>query len=48
MNGNSLTPTVVTDYKINHSTGALTLAHSISFPTQSQSGYSLTTTRSVH
>jgi 6-phosphogluconolactonase (cycloisomerase 2 family) len=41
--GTSITPTLITAYKINHSTGALTLSSSLSFPTLSSSGYTLAT-----
>jgi 6-phosphogluconolactonase (cycloisomerase 2 family) len=45
--GESLTPTLITGYKINHLTGALTHTSSLSFPTNSYSGYSLATLRTI-
>ena len=41
------TPTIITSYKINHSTGALTLGSTKSFTTNSSTGYSMTTTLKV-
>jgi hypothetical protein len=45
--GTSLTPTLITAYKINHSTGALTHTASLSFPTLSSTGYTLATTATL-
>jgi hypothetical protein len=45
--GESLTPTLINGYKINHLSGALTHTSTLSFPTNSSSGYSLATLRTI-
>jgi hypothetical protein len=41
------TPTIISSYKINHSTGAIVFGASKSFATNSSTGYSLTTIQKV-
>jgi 6-phosphogluconolactonase (cycloisomerase 2 family) len=42
------TPTIISSYRINHSTGAITFGASKSFATNSSTGYSLTTIQKVN